>query len=68
MKEQIVNVRLHYAIIFVSDMKRSVAFYRDVLGLLLRFETCGFTYFPRCHNCRAHAAAPMNPASLPSFA
>jgi lactoylglutathione lyase len=32
-------VQLSYAIVFVSDMARSVAFYRDVLGLPLRFET-----------------------------
>ena len=32
-------MRLNYAIIFVSDMKRSVAFYRDILGLPLKFES-----------------------------
>ena len=31
-------MRINYVIIFVSDMKRSVAFYRDVLGLHLKFE------------------------------
>jgi lactoylglutathione lyase len=31
--------RLNYVIVFVSDMKRSVAFYRDVLGLSVKFET-----------------------------
>ena len=30
---------------FVSDMKRSVSFYRDVLGLPLRFESPGWTEF-----------------------
>ena len=30
-------MRVSYAIVFVGDMKRSVAFYRDVLGLPLRF-------------------------------
>jgi predicted enzyme related to lactoylglutathione lyase len=29
-------VRLNYAIVFVSDMARSVAFYRDVIGLSLK--------------------------------
>jgi lactoylglutathione lyase len=36
---------VNYAIIFVSDMARSVAFYRDVLGLPLRFESPGWTEF-----------------------
>lgn len=38
-------VRLQYAIVLVSDMKRSVAFYRDVLGLPLRFESPSWTEF-----------------------
>ena len=38
-------MRVNYAIVFVSDMKRSVSFYRDVLGLPLKFETPGWTEF-----------------------
>ena len=38
-------MRLHYAIVFVSNMERSVAFYRDVLGLSLRFESPGWSEF-----------------------
>lgn len=38
-------MRVNYAIVFVSDMKRSVAFYRDVLGLPLKFESPGWTEF-----------------------
>jgi catechol 2,3-dioxygenase-like lactoylglutathione lyase family enzyme len=38
-------VRVNYAIVFVSDMKRSVPFYRDSLGLPLRFESPGWTEF-----------------------
>src|SRR5262245_29825984 len=38
-------MRISYAIVFVSDMKRSVSFYRDVLGLPLRFESPGWTEF-----------------------
>jgi lactoylglutathione lyase len=38
-------MRVSYAIVLVSDMKRSVAFYRDTLGLPLRFETPGWTEF-----------------------
>ena len=38
-------MRVNYAIIHVSDMKRSVSFYRDVLGLPLRFDSPGWTEF-----------------------
>ena len=38
-------MRLHYAIVFVSDMDRSVRFYRDVLGLPLGFESPGWSEF-----------------------
>jgi lactoylglutathione lyase len=38
-------MRVNYVLIFVSDMKRSVSFYRDVLGLPLRFESPGWTEF-----------------------
>lgn len=38
-------MRVNYAIVFVSDMKRSVAFYRDVLGLPLKFESPVWTEF-----------------------
>jgi lactoylglutathione lyase len=36
---------VNYAIVFVSDMKRAVSFYRDVLGLPLKFESPGWTEF-----------------------
>ena len=35
----------NYVIVFVSDMARSVAFYRDVLGLRLRSESPKWTEF-----------------------
>jgi len=38
-------VRVNYSIVFVSDMKRSVSFYRDVVGLPLKFESPGWTEF-----------------------
>jgi len=38
-------MRVTYAIVFVSDMKRSVSFYRDVVGLPLKFESAGWTEF-----------------------
>ena len=33
------QIRINYSIIFVSDMDRSVAFYRDVVGIPLKFES-----------------------------
>ncbi len=38
-------MRLNYAIVFVSDMESSVAFYRDVFDLPLKFETPEWTEF-----------------------
>ncbi|HEY7902705.1 MAG TPA: VOC family protein [Casimicrobiaceae bacterium] len=38
-------MRIQYAIVFVSDMRRAAAFYRDTLGLPLRFESPGWTEF-----------------------
>ena len=38
-------MRVSYAIVFVSDMHRAVCFYRDVLGLPLKFESPGWTEF-----------------------
>ena len=38
-------MRVSYAIVFVSDMKRAVSFYRDVLGMTLRFESPAWTEF-----------------------
>lgn len=39
------NIRINYSIIFVSDMERSVVFYRDVFGIPLKFESSGWTEF-----------------------
>jgi len=38
-------MRVSYAIILVSDMRRSVSFYRDLLGLPLRFESPEWSEF-----------------------
>ena len=38
-------MRVNYAIVFVSDMPSAVAFYRDVLGLRLKFESPKWTEF-----------------------
>ncbi|HYT27805.1 MAG TPA: VOC family protein, partial [Ktedonobacteraceae bacterium] len=37
--------QLDYVIVYVSDMQRSLAFYRDVLGLTLKFTSPGWTEF-----------------------
>lgn len=37
--------KLDYIIVFVSDMQRSTAFYRDILGLPLKFSSPGWTEF-----------------------
>jgi lactoylglutathione lyase len=39
------SMKVSYAIIFVSDMSRSMTFYRDVIGLPLRFESPQWTEF-----------------------
>ena len=33
------QMRISHAIVLVSDMNRAVSFYRDVVGLPLRFES-----------------------------
>jgi lactoylglutathione lyase len=38
-------MRLTYAIKYVADMERAIAFYRDKLGLELRFESPFWTEF-----------------------
>lgn len=37
--------KVDYAMVIVSDMGRSVAFYRDTLGLRLKFESPGWSEF-----------------------
>jgi lactoylglutathione lyase len=37
--------KVDYVMVMVSDMKRSVAFYRDALGLQLKFESKDWTEF-----------------------
>ena len=38
-------MRVKYVIVFVSDMSRSVSFYRDVVGLSLKFQSDGWSEF-----------------------
>jgi predicted enzyme related to lactoylglutathione lyase len=53
---------LAYAIKFVADMDRAVAFYRDTFGLKLRFQTAEWTEFETGPVTLAlHAASEANP-------
>jgi lactoylglutathione lyase len=40
-----VVMHIQYAMIFVSDMSQATAFYRDVIGFPLKFESPGWTEF-----------------------
>lgn len=56
-------MRLNYAIKFVSDMNSAVAFYRDALGLPLRFQSPAWSEFDTGATTLAlHPASDDNPA------
>jgi len=56
-------MRLNYAIKFVSDMDSAVAFYRDALGLPLRFQSPAWSEFDTGATTLAlHPASDDNPA------
>jgi lactoylglutathione lyase len=64
-------MRINYAIVFVSDMKRSIAFYRDVVGLPLRFESPSWTEMATdgatlALHATALASGGPDPAELPA--
>ena len=51
--------KIDYVMVRVSDMRRSVAFYRDTLGLPLNFESPGWSEFATGATTLAlHASAP----------
>ena len=56
------SIRITYSIVLVSDMARSVAFYRDIIGMPLRFESPGWTEFDTggstwaLHTCESPAS------------
>jgi len=55
--------KLHYVIVFVSDMPAAVRFYRDTLGLPLKFESPHWTEFANDGSTIAlHQASAENPA------
>lgn len=55
--------KLDYIIIFVSDMERSTAFYRDLLGLSLKFSSPSWTEFAAGSTTLALHPARMTPVS-----
>jgi len=65
-------VRVNYAIVFVSNMKRSTAFYGEILGLPLKFESPEWTEFATegatlaLHVSEEPAAADDNPRGSPA--
>lgn len=57
------ETKLTYVIKFVSDMDRAVRFYRDTLGLKLKFESPGWSEFVTGETTLAlHPASEKNPA------
>jgi catechol 2,3-dioxygenase-like lactoylglutathione lyase family enzyme len=56
-------MRLNYAIKFVADMDKAVAFYRDTLGLEPKFQSPFWSEFATGETTLAlHPASPENPA------
>lgn len=56
-------MKLSYVIKFVADMDRAVKFYRDVLGLQLKFESPGWSEFVTGETSLAlHPASANSPA------
>jgi predicted enzyme related to lactoylglutathione lyase len=57
------GARLRYTIKFVADMNKAVNFYRDVLGLPMKFESPGWTESVTGETTLAlHPASDKNPA------
>lgn len=55
--------KFSYVIVFVADMGRAVKFYREVLGLPLKFESPEWSEFATGETTLAlHPASPQNPA------
>ena len=57
------TAKLHYVITFVADMDRAVEFYRDKLGLPLKFQSPGWSEFLTGETTLAlHPASAKKPA------
>ena len=55
--------QLRYVIKFVADMDKGLKFYRDVVGLTLKFESPGWSEFVTGETTLAlHPASDKNPA------
>ena len=55
--------KLSYIIEFVADMDRAISFYRDVIGLPLKFQSPGWSEFATGETTLAlHPASEKNPA------
>jgi lactoylglutathione lyase len=55
-------MKLNYVIKFVADMDRAVKFYRDVLGLPLKFQSPGWSEFVTGETALGlHPASEKNP-------
>ena len=55
--------KLTHVIEFVADMDRAVTFYRDTLGLQLKFQSAGWSEFSTGETTLAlHPASEKNPA------
>ena len=56
-------VKLSYVIEFVADMNRAVKFYRDTMGLPLKFQSPGWSEFSTGETTLAlHPSSQTNPA------
>jgi lactoylglutathione lyase len=60
--------KLDYVVVYVSDMQRSVAFYRDVLGLPMKFTSPGWTEFVAGSTTLALHGAGIAPSASASAA
>ncbi len=62
-RDENMQTKLSYAIEFVADMNRAVKFYRDIIGLPLKFESPGWSEFATGETTLAlHPASQKNPA------
>jgi predicted enzyme related to lactoylglutathione lyase len=61
-------MKLNYVIKYVADMDTAVAFFRDRVGLELRFQSPGWTEFATGETTLAlHAASDSHPAGSASI-
>ena len=61
-------MKLNYVIKYVADMNKAVAFYRDTLGLELRFQSPHWTEFATGDTTLAlHVASDVHPAGTASI-